>query len=108
MAATTHPGPDPCPSWCRRGHVVDDQPDDRHHQSRAHLVALVSGRPTLDPDERAEPVSAVVRLVRRVGSEVTWLEVLSEEGDQVRMVLTVESARRLVGVAGALLDRVRS
>jgi hypothetical protein len=90
-------GPDdPCPPWCRRDHVATAHPDDRHHQSDAALVALVTGNPVLEPDEAAHPVSAVVRLVRRVGSDVTWLEVVSEEGSEVRLVVTTESARRLV------------
>ena len=91
------PGPDEaCPPWCRRDHATTDHPDDRHHQSEAALVALVTGSPLLEPDEAAHPVSAVVRLVRRVGCEVTWLEVVSEEGPEVRLMVTTESALRLV------------
>jgi hypothetical protein len=106
MAAHTRPGPDspdPCPSWCRRAHAVDDHPDDRHHQSRVRLVAVVTGHPTLEADDHALPVVVTVRLVRRVGSALTWLEVLSEEGPQVRLVLTTESARHLLATAGELL-----
>jgi hypothetical protein len=87
---------------------VDDHPDDRHHRSRVLLVAVVTGHPTLEPDDRAHPVSVAVRLVRRVGSTLTWLEVLSEEGQHVRLVLTAESARHLLATAGGLLDHTPS
>jgi hypothetical protein len=80
MAAHADPGrdsPDLCPSWCRCAHAADDHPDDRHHHSRVLLVAVVTGHPTLEPDDRAQPASVTVRLVRRVDSALTWLEVLS-------------------------------
>jgi len=108
MAARTGPGPDtgdPCPSWCRRAHAAGDHPDDRHHQSRVHVVAVVTGHPTLEADASAESVSVAVRLVRRVDSALTWLEVVSEEGPQVRLVLTAESARRLLATVDVLLGR---
>jgi hypothetical protein len=96
---------DPCPPWCRRAHTVDDHPDDRHHQSRVHLVPAVTGHPTLETDDLALPVVVALRLVRRVGSTLTWVEIVSEEGSQVRLVLTTESARHLLTTAGELLDR---
>jgi hypothetical protein len=111
MATHAGPGPDspdPCPSWCRRVHATDDHPDDRHHHSRVLLVAVVTGHPTLEPDDRGEAVSVAVRLVRRVGSALTWLEILSEEGPQVRLVLTAESARHLLTTAGGLLSRAQT
>jgi hypothetical protein len=106
MATSTdaQPAPtDPCPPWCRSPHGAADHPEDAHHRSRVHLVAAVAGHPTLEADERAEAVSLAVRLVRRVGSPLTWLEVLSAEGPQVRLVLTAESARHLLEAARALL-----
>jgi len=108
MAVHTRPGRDsrdPCPSWCRRAHAVDDHPDDRHHQSRVRLVAVVTGHPTLETDDRALPVVVAVRLVRRVDSALTWVEIVSEEGSSVRMVLTAESARHLLTAVGRLLRR---
>jgi hypothetical protein len=92
-----------CPGWCRRVHGEQDHPEDRPHQSMAVFVAAVTGRPTLEPDEDARAVSVVVRLVRRLHSELTWVEVLAEESREVRLILTVESARRLVGAVEALL-----
>jgi hypothetical protein len=94
---------DTCPVWCRKDHAEDDHPDDRHHQSAAELVAVVTGSPMLEPDELARPASAVARLVRRTGSDLTWVEVVSEEGPEVRLVVTVESARRLVATLSRLL-----
>jgi hypothetical protein len=108
MAAHADPGPhptEPCPPWCRHVHAVGDHPDDRHHRSRVHVLAVVTGHPTLETDDHAEPVSLTVRLVRRVDSALTWLEVVSEEGPQVRLVLTAESARHLLVTVDALLTR---
>jgi hypothetical protein len=107
MDAPSHPGlgpDDACPLWCRRDHTEGDHPEDRHHQSPARLVAVVTGQPMLDPDDQARPVSAVIRLVRRQGSETTWLELVSEEGPEVRLVVTTESARRLVRDVQRLLS----
>jgi hypothetical protein len=111
MAVPVDPGPhplEPCPSWCRRPHAARDHPDDRHHVSPAHVVAVVTGHPTLEADAAAAPVSVAVRLVRRTGSALTWLEVVSEEGPQVRLVLTTESARHLLTTAIGLLAHDRT
>ncbi|MGC4109185.1 MAG: hypothetical protein QM747_01890 [Nocardioides sp.] len=107
MDAPSRPGQsvvDPCPPWCRRTHATGDHPDDQHHQSSAQLVAVVAGNPVLEPDDQARPISAVLRLVRRRGSETTWVEVVSDEGSEVRLIVTSESARRLVRSLGHLLD----
>jgi hypothetical protein len=98
------PTRDTCPAWCLRDHSDGDHPDDRHHQSAAELVAVLIGNPMLEPDDYAYPISAVVRLVRRTGSDVTWLEVVSDEGPEVRLVVTTESAQRLVATIGRVLD----
>jgi hypothetical protein len=99
-----HPAPpDPCPPWCCSPHAAADHAEDAHHRSRVRLVAAVTGHPTLEADERAEAVSLTVRLVRRIDSPVTWLEVVSAEGPEVRLVLTAESARHLLSTADALL-----
>jgi hypothetical protein len=97
------PAPDACPPWCQRIHAHDDHPDDRHHQSPADLVAVVTGNPMLEPDDLSRPASVAVRLVRRTGSDVTWVEAVSEEGPEVRLVITAESARRLVTTLHRLL-----
>jgi len=106
MKAHAHPDADrvSCPVWCRRVHGEGDHPDDRHHQSEGELAAVLTGSPLLEPDDFAYPVSAVVRLVRRTGSDLTWLEVVSEEGAEVRLVVTTESARRLLTTLHRVLD----
>lgn len=111
MAAPVDPGThtlEPCPSWCRRAHAAGDHPDDRHHQSAARVVAVVTGRPTLEADAAAAAISVTLRLVRRTGSALTWLEVVSEEGPHVRLVLTTESARQLFTTAAGLLAHDRT
>ena len=107
MTGPPGPGPHPglpCPAWCRRPHAVDDHPDDRLHQSQVHVVAVVTGHPALESDDTAVGAWVTVRLVRRPGSAVTWLEVRSEEGSGVHLVVTAESARRLLAMASGLLD----
>jgi hypothetical protein len=93
-AATSHS----CPPWCGRDHLPGLHPDDQHHASRARRVPVVTGDPALDPDDLAVAEAVVVRLVRRTDSDLTWLEVVSEEGRDVRMVIALESARRLIAV----------
>jgi hypothetical protein len=64
---------------------------------------MVVGEPTLEPDDLAVPDAVVARLVRRTHSDLTWLEVRSEEGRDVRLVATLESARRLLAVLQRLV-----
>jgi hypothetical protein len=93
-----------CPRWCRGDHRTQDHRDDRHHQSPARRVAVITGGPPLEPDDQAVPCAVVARLLRRADSWQTWVELVSEEGHQVRMVVTAESARRLHAVLGELVD----
>ncbi len=93
-----HDEPEPfreCPTWCRRAHDERLHPDDQHHQSAVRRVGVVTGRPTLEPDDLAAPCPVVARLLRRTDSEQTWVELVSEEGQDVRLVVTLESAARL-------------
>lgn len=94
---------DQCPAWCRRTHVVGLPADDQHHASTPRRVALVTGTPTLDSDELAVATAAIVRLVRRTHSDLTWVEVVSEEGRSVRLVVTLDSARPLLAILRELL-----
>jgi hypothetical protein len=98
--ATSHA----CPPWCGRDHRPGMHPDDQHHASPARRVAVVTGDPLLDPDDLADAGAVVARLFRRTHSELTWLEVVSEEGREVRLVATLDSARRLLGVLQDLLS----
>ena len=90
----SEPAP-PCPAWCRRDHDDRLHPDDRHHQGEARRIGVVTGRPALEPDDLAVPCPVVGRLLRRSDSEQTWVELVSEEGQDVRLVVTLESAARL-------------
>ena len=85
-----------CPPWCRRDHRPGLHPDDQHHAGPASRVAVVTGQPALHPDAHADTGAVVARLVRRTHSDQTWLEVVSEEGRAVRLVVTLDSARRLL------------
>ena len=64
---------------------------------------MLTGDPMLDPDELATASAVVGRLVRRTHSDSTWVEILSEEGRDVRLVVTVDSARRLLALLQELL-----
>jgi hypothetical protein len=92
-----------CPPWCGRDHRIGQHPDDQHHVSLPRRVAVVTGDSVLDPDDLAVADAVVARLVRGTHSDLTWLEVVSEEGRDVRMVLTVDSARRLLAVLEELV-----
>jgi hypothetical protein len=87
-----------CPPWCARDHRPGLHAEDQHHAGRSRRVAVVTGNPALDGEDLATAGAVLARLVRRTDSEVTWLEVVSEEGRDVRMVVTSESAQRLIGV----------
>ena len=94
----------PCPPWCGQEHPPWGHPDDQHHTSTPRRIAVVTGDPALDPDDLAVAGAAVARLVRRTQSDVTWLEVVSEEGRAIRMVTTLDSARRLLAALEALVS----
>jgi hypothetical protein len=64
---------------------------------------VLTGDPALRPDDLTTAAAVVGRLVRRTHSELTWVEVLSEEGRDVRLVLTVDSLRRLLPLLQELL-----
>jgi hypothetical protein len=91
-----------CPQWCTRRHAAHAHPEDASHQSRPAYAALVTGRPWLTGDA-ALATSVVARLVRPVDSALTWLQVASEEGSEVSVSVTTESARQLVDLLESLL-----
>src|SRR3954447_87551 len=92
-----------CPPWCRRSHRPGLHADDQHHVSAPRRIALVTGDPALDSDDLAVAGAAVARLIRRTSSDLTWVEVVSEEGRDVRVVVTLDSARRLLAVLHELV-----
>jgi hypothetical protein len=97
-----------CPPWCGRDHRPGLHPDDQHHASAPRRVPLVTGNPALDRDDLAVADAVIVRLLRPTDSAVTWLEVVSEEGRRVRLVSTLDSARRLLAVLHELLSDTAS
>src|SRR3954454_7618230 len=92
-----------CPPWCRRSHRPGAHADDQHHVSRSRRVAVLTGDPAVDSDDLAVAGAVVARLIRRTDSDLTWVEVVSEEGRDVRLVVTVDSARRLLAVLEELV-----
>jgi hypothetical protein len=94
-----------CPAWCRSTHDPTLHADEQHHHSAPRRAAVVAGHPQLQPDDDAVPGAVIARLVRRLDSEQTWVELVSEEGHEVRLVVTLESAQRLRTVLGDLLGR---
>jgi hypothetical protein len=85
----------PCPAWCRGTHPPGAHPDDQHHASLPRHSVVLTGDPTLEPDDHTGASGVVGRLVRRINSEQTWVEILSEEGRDVRLVVPLDSARRV-------------
>ena len=92
-----------CPPWCRRSHRPGVHADDQHHVSRPRRIPLVTGDPALDSDDLAVAGAVVARLIQRSNSDLTWIEVVSEEGRDVRMVVTLDSARRLLAILQELV-----
>lgn len=97
-----------CPSWCQRSHPPGAHPDDQHHASTPRHAVVLTGDPMLQPDDLATASAIVGRLARRADSELTWLEILSEEGRDVRLVVTVDSAHRLCTLLRELLQTVET
>ena len=93
-----------CPRWCRRDHHPDDAVDDLLHQSDPTFVVVVHGDPRFGTDEDPRPDRVVLRLVQRGGTASVWLEAASEEGRSLHLLVSAESARRLVGAMGAALS----
>ena len=96
-----------CPAWCRRRHGAGDHDDDRLHQSRAIIVPVVLGDPRLGRDDDAVRAdSLVLRVVQRADSSTAWLEAVPEEGRSPHLLVTTESARRLVAAMTELLTEL--
>ena len=93
-----------CPPWCESDHPPGLHPDDQHHTGRARRAAVVTGDPALAVDDHAVSGAVVARLIRRTRSDTTWLEVVSEEGRAVRLVVTLDSARRLLTILRELVS----
>lgn len=92
-----------CPRWCRRDHRRADPVDDRLHQSDPAFVVLIHGDPRFGTDDDAHADDVVLRLVQRDGAASAWLEAASEEGRALHLLVSTESARRLVEAVTTLL-----
>ena len=97
-----------CPPWCGRDHRPGLHPDDQHHASTSRRVPMVIGNPAIDRDDLAVTDAVIVRLLRPTHSDLTWLEVVSEEGRRVRLISTLDSARRLLTVLHELVSDASS
>ncbi len=93
-----------CPPWCRRDHRPGDSPDDRLHQSDPSFVVVVHGDPRFGNVEDPRPDRVVLRLVQRGHAGAVWLEAASEEGRSLHLLVSAESAQRLVGAMSAALS----
>jgi len=64
---------------------------------------LIHGDPRFGTDDDAHADDVVLRLVRRDGAASAWLEAASEEGRALHLLVSTESARRLVEAVTTLL-----
>jgi hypothetical protein len=96
-------GTDDCPAWCRRRHRAEDHVEDRLHQSDPIVVPVVLGDPRFGRDDGLRGESLVLRVVQGVDSALAWLEVVPEEGRSLQLLVTAESARRLLVAMDDLL-----
>lgn len=98
-----------CPSWCTRDHRERDHPEDRYHQSDPTMVTVTAGDgATVPVTDSLETIDMLVLLGRYVGDPRTWLTIEPAERPAPRLVLTIASARALVGCIDDQLQRVAS
>jgi hypothetical protein len=100
-----------CPSWCSGDHEGQDHPADRYHHSPQVLVPVVvptrgvRHRTVASKDRAVEPAEFSVLALRPVGDEwTTWVAVV---GERQFLEVTLESAVRLHGALGELLEQLR-
>lgn len=100
---------EPCPSWCVREHAEDDIALDRYHQGEpSSVTVLMSTGPEEPRGATFAPVELTLRLARYVDEVVEWVAIEPVRPFEPRMVLTAESARRLVERTSALLTTLDS
>lgn len=87
MTPTSTPDPD----WCTTAHGSTIHPDDEDHRSAGITVPVDVRAPG---SRSATHTDVEVGLLRRRGDDETW--VVIEDGLDVRLELTVTSARRIV------------
>lgn len=105
----------PCPPWCVREHADDDHLEDRRHQSVEELLSVVrgdypgpeGGDHDLAPRPQQEwLVVAHAAAGRQAQPPVVWVHLGQEEGREVALDLTRDSARRLRDALSRCLDRL--
>ena len=95
-----------CPAWCTREHREQDHAEDRYHRSEASIVpGVLAVRPTVPLTDSLEGLDLVTWLGRYVGTTVDWLAIEPIERREPRLVMTVETAHRLVRCVSEQLDR---
>lgn len=90
---------DACPSWCVVEHAEHDLPDDRIHDSTNIDVRAVLG----PAHARGRPVDLSLVMSRRCGELDDWVLVGEPERDGQFLLLSRDSAARVVGALAALL-----
>lgn len=99
---------DTCPRWCVTQHDDADEGWDGHHASTHVLVPVITprvGQGFGGNLERHVEATDVAMLAQRRADEpaTTWIHIV---GERQSLEVTLESARRLHGELGQLLDRV--
>lgn len=104
-----------CPPWCVREHGEDDHLEDRRHQSveeslpieRGDFPGPEGGDPDRAPRRQEEwLVVAHATTGRPAQPPVVWVHLGQEEGREVALDLTHDSARRLRDALTRCLDRL--
>ena len=93
-----------CPSWCRRGHHAHDHGADSLHQSDPVFLPVVTGDPRFTSGHHLFADDVVIRVIQRPGSPTAWLEVASEEGRGFHVLVSTDSAHRLVAAVAEALQ----
>ncbi len=100
--STIQPPLAPCPPWC----VVDHRgahPEDLIHQDAGVLVAAVVRPPGLA--RTGEPETLIVQRNRHLSESTEWIDIQSADEGSSRLVLSYESAERLLRALGTVLAR---
>lgn len=97
----------PCPPWCQRDHHPDDHPEDRRHQGPGTAVRL---EVATDAPARSETqvVETIAYADRPIDSATTWIRLEALESSDIRIVVTAESARALLGALATVIQSLDS
>ncbi|WP_309650389.1 DUF6907 domain-containing protein [Nocardioides sp.] len=100
-----------CPPWCVRQHAEDDHAEDHRHQSAEEIVPVVRGDfpgPEGSGPEGGPVVHENWLVVghRAAGGDSVWAHLGQEEGRQISIDITRDSAQRLRDALTRCLDRL--